>query len=54
LREIALPLVENDIIIVPESGIKNFFNSFVNAVKGFISFGFGRAFKFFEKMTIRL
>lgn len=33
-------LTENDIIIVPKSGIKNFFNAFVNTIKGFISFGY--------------
>jgi polysaccharide export outer membrane protein len=32
-------LAENDIIIVPQSGVKNFFNGFVNTLKGFISFG---------------
>jgi polysaccharide export outer membrane protein len=32
-------LAENDIIIVPKSGVKNFFNGFINTIKGFISFG---------------
>lgn len=32
-------LAENDIIIVPQSGAKNFFNSFVSTIKGLISFG---------------
>lgn len=32
-------LAENDIIIVPKSGIKTFFNDFLNTVKGFIAFG---------------
>ncbi len=32
-------LAENDIIIVPKSGIKNFFNGFVSTIKGLISFG---------------
>jgi polysaccharide biosynthesis/export protein len=32
-------ITENDIIIVPESGIKNFFNGFINTIKGFVSFG---------------
>jgi polysaccharide export outer membrane protein len=32
-------LVENDIIIVPKSGIKSFFNGFVNSLRGLISFG---------------
>jgi len=32
-------LSENDIIIVPQSGVKNFFNGFVSTLKGFISFG---------------
>jgi len=30
---------DNDIIIVPKSGIKNFFSGFLNAIKGLISFG---------------
>lgn len=34
-------LAENDIIIVPQSGIKNFFNGFISTIKGFISFGKG-------------
>lgn len=34
-----IQVVENDIIIVPESGIKNFFSGFVNTIRGFISFG---------------
>ncbi|MEW6068891.1 MAG: polysaccharide biosynthesis/export family protein [Nitrospirota bacterium] len=32
-------LAENDIIIVPESGIKNFFNGFVRSLRGYITFG---------------
>lgn len=32
-------LADNDIIIVPQSGAKNFFNGFVSTLKGFISFG---------------
>lgn len=32
-------LAENDIVIVPESGIKNFFNGFVSVLKGFVTFG---------------
>lgn len=32
-------LAENDIIIVPKSGMKNFFNGFVSTLKGFITFG---------------
>lgn len=34
-------LSENDIIIVPQSGMKNFFNGFISTIKGFISFGKG-------------
>lgn len=34
-------LAENDVIIVPESGAKNFFNGFINTLKGFITFGKG-------------
>lgn len=34
-----IQIVENDIIIVPESGIRNFFSGFVNTIRGFISFG---------------
>jgi polysaccharide export outer membrane protein len=34
-------LVENDIIIVPQSGIKNFFNGFISGIRGLISFGSG-------------
>ena len=30
---------ENDIIIVPRSGIKNFFSGFLNTIRGFVSFG---------------
>lgn len=32
-------LSENDIVIVPVSGTKNFFNNFISTIKGFISFG---------------
>lgn len=32
-------IAENDIIIVPRSGIKNFFSGFLNTIRGFISFG---------------
>lgn len=32
-------IAENDIIIVPQSGIKNFFNGFLNTIRGFVSFG---------------
>ncbi len=32
-------LAENDIIIVPQSGIKNFFNGFINTIRGFVTFG---------------
>ncbi len=34
-------LADNDIIIVPKSGIKNFFNGFISTIKGFITFGKG-------------
>jgi len=34
-------LAENDIIIVPQSGIKNFFNGFVSGLRGLVSFGSG-------------
>lgn len=34
---------ENDIIIVPESGVKNFLSGFMNTIKGLVSFGFGKA-----------
>ena len=34
-------LAENDIIIVPRSGIKNFFNGFINSIRGLISIGSG-------------
>ena len=37
LHDVAI--VENDIIIVPQSGMKNFFNGFVGFLKGFVSFG---------------
>lgn len=33
-----IPIVENDIIIVPLSGIKNFFSGFLNTIRGFVSF----------------
>jgi polysaccharide export outer membrane protein len=32
-------LAENDVIIVPQSSVKNFFNGFMSTVRGFISFG---------------
>lgn len=32
-------IAENDIIIVPQSGMKNFFNKFISTIKGFITFG---------------
>lgn len=32
-------LKENDIIIVPKNGLKNFFGSFVNTVRGFVTLG---------------
>lgn len=32
-------IVENDIIIVPQNGMKNFFSGFVGFLKGFVSFG---------------
>ena len=32
-------IAENDIIIVPQSGIKNFFSGFLNTIRGFITFG---------------
>jgi hypothetical protein len=32
-------LQANDIIIVPKSGIKNFFSGFTNFIKGIFSFG---------------
>jgi polysaccharide export outer membrane protein len=32
-------IAENDIIIVPQSGIKNFFSGFLNTIRGFVSFG---------------
>jgi polysaccharide export outer membrane protein len=34
-----ISIAENDIIIVPQSGIKNFFNGFISTIKGFITFG---------------
>lgn len=34
-------LAENDIIIVPQSGIKNFFNGFMSSLRGLVSFGSG-------------
>jgi polysaccharide export outer membrane protein len=34
---------ENDIIIVPESGVKNFLSGFMNTIRGLVSFGFGKA-----------
>ncbi|MEW6584866.1 MAG: polysaccharide biosynthesis/export family protein [Nitrospirota bacterium] len=34
-------LADNDVIIVPASGAKNFFNGFISTIKGFISFGKG-------------
>ncbi|NWF98330.1 MAG: polysaccharide biosynthesis/export family protein [Nitrospirae bacterium] len=34
-------LANNDIIIVPVSGIKNFFNGFISSLRGMISFGSG-------------
>jgi len=34
-------LAENDVIIVPVSGFKNFFNGFIGTIKGFITFGKG-------------
>lgn len=34
-------LAENDIIIVPQSQVKNFFNGFISTIKGFITFGKG-------------
>jgi polysaccharide biosynthesis/export protein len=34
-------IVENDIIIVPQSGIKNFFNGFINSLRGVFSIGGG-------------
>jgi polysaccharide export outer membrane protein len=34
-------LAENDIVIVPKSGAKNFFSGFINTLRGFISFGRG-------------
>jgi len=37
--EADIPIVENDIIIVPLSGIKNFFHGFINAIRGFVTFG---------------
>ncbi|MEW6002610.1 MAG: polysaccharide biosynthesis/export family protein [Nitrospirota bacterium] len=30
---------ENDIIIIPKSGVKNFLSGFINTIRGFISFG---------------
>jgi polysaccharide biosynthesis/export protein len=38
-KEADILIAENDIIIVPQSGIKNFFNGFISTLKGFISFG---------------
>jgi polysaccharide export outer membrane protein len=32
-------LEENDIVIVPKSGLKSFFGSFINTVRGFVSLG---------------
>lgn len=34
-----IPIAENDIIIVPKSDMKNFFQGFVSTLRGFISFG---------------
>jgi polysaccharide biosynthesis/export protein len=34
-----VPIEENDIIIVPRSGVKNFFNGFVSTIKGLVTFG---------------
>lgn len=34
-----IPLRENDIIIVPMSGVKNFLSGFLNTVRGIVSFG---------------
>jgi polysaccharide biosynthesis/export protein len=34
-------IAENDIIIVPKSGMKNFFNVFINSLRGVFSFGGG-------------
>lgn len=36
-----IALAENDIIIVPQSGIKNFFNGFMSSLRGLVSFGSG-------------
>ncbi|MBI5076263.1 MAG: polysaccharide biosynthesis/export family protein [Nitrospirae bacterium] len=34
-----IQIAENDIIIVPQSDMKNFFNGFINTIRGFVSFG---------------
>jgi polysaccharide biosynthesis/export protein len=34
-------VAENDIIIVPKSGVKNFFSGFISTLRGFITFGRG-------------
>lgn len=34
-----IALAENDIIVVPQSGVKNFFNVFIKVLTGFVSFG---------------
>jgi polysaccharide biosynthesis/export protein len=34
-----IQIAENDIIIVPKSGIKDFFSGFLNTIRGFVSFG---------------
>lgn len=42
IREGANPDIlvsDNDIIIVPKSGVKNFFNGFFNTIRGLVSFG---------------
>lgn len=35
-------LRENDIVIVPKDGVKNFLSGFINTIKGLVSFGFGK------------
>jgi polysaccharide biosynthesis/export protein len=38
-KEPDILIQENDIVIVPRSGIKNFFNGFVSTLKGLVTFG---------------
>jgi hypothetical protein len=38
-RQPDVALKENDIIVVPVSGVKNFLTGFVNTLRGFVSVG---------------